>query len=68
MNLMNQGLFKRRFLLFVDIIRHCGQRIKNIYRAKSDIYQTNTTISFQISKNKLRKKDIVLRFISRYKD
>ena len=39
----------------------------NVYKDKFDIYQVDVTISFQISKNKLREKDIVLQLISQYK-
>jgi len=39
----------------------------NVYEVKFGIHQADVTISFQVFKNKLRKKDIVLRPMLRYK-
>ncbi len=38
MDFVNQGLFKRRFPLFINTIRYHDQRIKNICEVKFDIY------------------------------
>ncbi len=34
MDLINQRLLRRRFPLFVNIVKHYSQRIKNIYKNK----------------------------------
>ncbi len=39
---------------------------RDIYEAKFDIYQINATISFQVFKNKLQRKDIVLQPMLQY--
>ena len=40
--------------------------LTNVYKIKFDIYQVDATISFQVSRNKPRRRDIVLQPISRY--
>ena len=58
----------RTDVALLDTTRHYSQYIYEIYEVKFDIYQVNITISFQISKNKLRKKDIILQLIPQYKN
>ncbi len=68
MDFTSQRLLRERFPLFINTIKHHSQHIKNICEVKFNTHQTNTTISFQVSKNKPRKKDIVSRPISQYKN
>ncbi len=56
-----------------DFLLHLRMRLDivinvltNIYKAKFGIYQVYATISFQVFKNKLWRKDIVSQSMSRY--
>ena len=57
----------RTDVALLDTTRHYSQYIYEIYEVKFNIHQADATISFQISKNKPRKKNIVSQLILQYK-